>query len=173
MKNRSKKALAVFLLFCFLILINIIPLLVFREKAQITSYSLIAVMLLIFVVIKGIDSYIFRHKGNYLTYARRGIFTVFLADRDYTFTPKYTKKFYRMLLVYCAAIPFYIPAIFFSSRPWHPLWAFLVFAAPQFVFFIWDAREFRSEVKLAKQKELERKRELEEQKAREELGRWK
>ena len=86
--------------------------------------------------------------------------------KDRTLTDGYEKEFRMMLLIYCAAIPFYIPIICFASNWADTLWTLLVFIVPQGIFIAHEIRKTIQDVKIQKEREKERI----EQERREELG---
>ena len=168
MNKTTRKKLGIVLLFVFLILINVIPVFVFREKIQITPYSWVAVLFLLIVVIRAVDAYVFKTKRKYLgSFGPKGSLTTSLPESEYT------KDFYRMLIIYCAAIPFYIPAICFSKESWHLFLTFLIYGIPQLIFFLIDVQKIRYDKKVYRQKQSRHEKEREEQERREEFGRWK
>lgn len=158
--------------FALSVLINIVPLLIFRDSMVFSEQSIASAGIMILVSANGILSYFLRHKGNFLSLRRRQ-FGAFSANKDYTYTKEYNREFFWQFLVYCLAIPFYIPCIFFVSKWPHLLWTLCVLFAPQVIYIVYgisntlkDVKEYR----LAKQK---KEQELKEQMQKEELGRFK
>ena len=156
-------------LFSFSVLINLLILYFFREKAVFSGYSFPAVAVMFLVTINGVVSFFLRHKGNFLPFgAPRG--GVFLEDRGDTFGEEYKNEFYWMFLVYCMAIPFYIPCIFFASEWKHTLWTLCVLFVPQIAFIIHGISKTMRDVKEYKVLKQKQEQELKEQQRREELG---
>ncbi len=161
---------------CVILLASVLPMVIFRDKLQVTRYSIPAICLLAFHVLYGLAACLFRHKGNYLRF--RVIFIRFFffnfldPDREYTFTREYKRQFNRMLALYCVVLPLYAPCVFLTSTPAAMPLALIVFLLPQAVFIIAETRGLIGDVKDAKQDRKLRERELEEQKKREEAGRW-
>ena len=92
MKKR-KKILIFISLFAFSVLINVIPLIVFKDKAAISESSYAPITIMIASIIYGIDVYRLRYKG--VMYSQRlWIDYYFSDDKDYTFTDKYMNDFY-------------------------------------------------------------------------------
>ena len=169
-----KKTLKYPHIFCIVLavlLINAIPLLVFREKAGISVYSRFSIAIMVLDVVNGILACIYKHKGNFLVIGSSS--STFSADKEHTFTEEYEREFRLMLLIYCSAIPFYIPVIFFASSWAETLWAVLVFFAPQVIFIARGIYQTMQDVKEEKRVQAQREKERKEQEAREELGRWK
>ena len=159
-------------LFAISVLVNIIPLLVFKDAIVISKQSLISVMIMVLVSINGIMSYFLRHKGNFLSFGKpRG--SALSADKEYTFTEEYNKEFYWQFLVYFLTIPFYIPCIFFVSEWTHLLWTLCVLLVPQAIYVAYGILNTVKEVKEHRLAQQKREEELKEQMRKEELGRFK
>ena len=171
MKKREK-IITLSILYALLLIVNVIPVIVNREEAQITKYSVPAIMLMLFVIINGVFSYFLRHKGNYLMF-RKYKPNEFASDKDYTYSEEYLKRFFGMLEIYCAAIPFYIPLIFLTTRNIQTLLTLLVFATPQIIFIIQGISHTAKEFKQAEIRKKQNEEELKEQERREEQGYWK
>jgi hypothetical protein len=92
-----------------------------------------------------------------------------LKDEDFAFSPEYQNEFALTLFVYCAAIPFHIPVIFFATYGFTFLSSTVIFLIPQLIFII------RGAIFVAKTFEVEKQydRERIEQEKRESLGKWK
>ncbi len=171
MKKRT--VLWVSLLFAVLFGTNILVVVLLREHAQLSAYSVPALVIMSVVILNGVLAWIFQDRGNYLHF-RRYRPSLLGADHEaQTSSKAYCKEFYQSLLIYGAAIPFYIPLIFLLSEIKQTLWVLLVLFAPQLVFVIRDIlRDIKEkEEHKAKQKQMEA--ELKEQQKREELGNWK
>ena len=147
-----------------LLLLNIIFVLIFRKNISISTYSLPPIALGVLVLINGVLACILKHKGNFLVIRKHRGMLFYLKDR--TLTDSYEKEFRMMLLIYCAAIPFYIPIICFASNWADTLWTLLVFIVPQGIFIAHEIRKTIQDVKIQKEREKERI----EQERREELG---
>lgn len=161
------------------VLINIIPLLIFKDKAAVSKDAWFTIIIMAGVSINGVSSFFLRHKGNYLSIAYRpSILTLFSEDKERTFTEEYEKEFFWQFCVYWFAVPFFLPCIFFDSgKWWNVLWPMCVFLVPQLVYFIYDiiysisnGKKAKKELQIIKQKQ---EQELKEQKLREELGHYK
>lgn len=178
MKKR-KKILIFISLLAFSVLINIIPLFVFKDKFAISerSYSsFFPIIIMILVSINGITAYFLRHKCNLLEFelglAYR-VFLIFSDDQDYTFTEKYINNFYWDSLIYWFAVSFYIPCIFFISEWWHKIiWTFCVYSAPHIIYLILGIFDIAKDVKEYRLNQQKQAQELKEQMAREEMGRF-
>ena len=113
----KKSVLAVILV--ALILIGVSPVLIYANRVQISKYSIPAIALCSFHLLYGFAAWFFRYKGNYLRlnifFIRHWIFYLFESNKDYTCTEEYRQKFNRMLILYFAVMPLYIPCIFLTS----------------------------------------------------------
>ena len=166
-----KKRIVVICFFLLSLVINIIPLFVFKDKVGFSNVSYYPLIVMIAMSFNGLFAYIFRYKGNYLELRRGRLISFF--DQDSAFTEEHTKKFYWQFIVYWFSIPFFVPCIAFCTMPIHCLWAFCVVLAPQMVYFINDILEYSRERKEIRRENKKREQELEEQRKREELGYFK
>ena len=157
-------------IFAVSLLINVIPLLIFKDKAAITYFSWFPMILMLIESVNGVIAFFLRHKGNYFTDGYRSIH-IFSEDKDYTFTKEYKDEFFWQFCLYWFAVPFYIPCIFFVSGGWRKfLWTACVFFTPYLVYFIYYISK---EIKAEKEYQIRKKKqeqELKEQMLREEMG---
>ncbi len=164
-------------IFCFAFavtaLINILPVVIFKEKAAISQYSYVSVIIMVIASVDAILCYIFRHKGNFLPFYRNSHGVIFSYNKAYTFTEEYAKKFYWQFLVFCLSIPFYIPCILFASKDIHMLWGLFVFSVPQIVYITYGARGIVKKFKGIQSDKRRQEQERIEQERREEMGRSK
>ena len=169
----KKRGLLYFLVYVVILTTNVFLVLLNKDNARVSNFSLPAIFLMIIMIIHVAMSYVLRHKGNYLPFRRFGHPNPFTTDKDYTFDELYIKRFYIMLKIYCLAIPFFIPQIFLTSTYFESLWALCTYFSPQVVYVIMGIINTLKEVKedKAKKEQLEKERLLQEQ--REELGKWK
>lgn len=165
-----KKRIVVICFFSLSLLINIIPLFIFKDKVGFTYISIYSLIFMIAMSLNGLFAYIFRHKRNYLNLENRSIS---FSDKAYTFTEKYTKKFYWQFIVYVFSIPFFIPCIAFGTRVIHGLWIICVVFVPQIIYFVNDIFEYATQIKEIRIDNQKHAQELKKQKEREELGYFK
>ncbi len=162
---------------CIIAVITILPLLLFRQNIRVTKYSIPAICLCAFHIIYGLLAYALRHKRNYLPYSvrllRHFAFNLFESDKDYTYTKEYNRRFFRMLAVYFAVVPMYIPCILLTSAAAAMPVAVLIFLFPQLLFLYVAIRDFSNDVKFARQRKRQLQMEKQEQERREKLGKWK
>lgn len=156
------------------IVIGVAPILVYADRLHITKYSILAIAFLIFHLLYGMLAYVFRYKGNYLRFSlfflRHFWFYIFESNKEHTLTKEYKQKFNRMLGVYFAVVPLYIPCIFLTSSAAFTSLALVVFLIPQVLFVSWEVRDFSNRIKQKKEKQLQAEREKQEQERREEMG---
>ena len=155
-----------------ILIINLIPVIYFRKSFVLSQYALPPIIVMSLVIVNGILSCVFKHKGNFLIIRKHHSF-IFSSDKDYTFAEEYERNFRRMLLVYCTAIPFYLPVAFFASNWSQTLWTLLVLLVPQAIFIIHNIYETIHDVKKEKILQERLRKEKIEQERREELGHWK
>lgn len=175
--KRKKYLLYYVIAFATLMLLNILSVLIFRQHAKITKYSVPAIALMVFAILYGLAACIFKHTGNFLQYDYRFlkyfIFNFFEPEKEFTFTVDYEDRFNKMLAIYFIVIPFYIPCIFFSSTAATMPIAVIVFLVPQMIFVAWDIYDRAQYVKYKRQEAKRLEEELKEQQRREEMGYWK
>ncbi len=167
-----KKRLLFISLFALSILINTLPLLIFKNALVFTAQSAVSVVIMVLVSINGIISYFLRHKGNFLSFGKpRG--NALSDDKDYTFTKEYNKEFSWQFTVYCLTIPFYIPCIFFVSKWEHLLWTLCILIIPQLIYVAYGILNTFKDVKDYRLEHQKQAKELQEQIKNEEMGRFK
>ena len=161
-----------FLLFMSIsVLINSIFMLIFKDCISFSESSAFSALIMIFASANGLLSYFLRHKKNYLSFGtpRGGAFG---PDLEFTFTEQYNREFFWQFSVYWFAIPFYVPCIFFATKPIHSLWTLVVLAVPQIVYIGYGIVNTLKDVNEYKSRKQKRDQELKEQQQREELGRF-
>lgn len=159
-------------LFTLSILINTAPLLIFKNSIVFSTQSVVSVIIMTLVSINGVASYFLRHKGNFLSFGKpRG--NALSDDKDYTFTKEYNKEFFWQFTVYCIAIPFYIPCIFFVSEWEHLLWTLCILIIPQLIYVVYGILNTFKDVKEYRLEQQKQEKELQEQLKNEEMGRFK
>lgn len=154
------------------VLLNTLPLLIFKDNIVLSKQSLASLVIMLLVSANGIISYLLRHKGFFLSFGS-SIGIAFSEDKAYTFTEEYKKEFFWQFTVYWFAIPFYIPCIFFASEWVHFLWTLCVIFAPQLIFVAWGVATTIKEAKEYRELQRQREQELKEQQKKEEMGRFK
>ncbi len=172
--KKNSKLLTVYL-YIFLFIVNIIPLVIFREQARITIYSSIPLLMIADVIISTVATYKLGYRKWKLYNAYKTVCGINPHDKkDYTDTPGYKKYLDFMFSMTIGTIPFFIPAVFFAKNGfWAILWlaaVILLFGLPNLVL------EIRGTFKIAKANKKvseQRAEELKEQIMREELGKWK
>ena len=170
MKTKKNKIILT-CVYGFLLLINIIPLTVYRDRAALTLYSIPGAAVMCINIFHGIAAYCLRYRDNYLIFGKRR--SILYIDSDREASDEDLKMFYQMFKIYCAPIPFYLPVIFFSQSLAQSCWAFAVYFAPQILYFGMGFKLMRDEMKEEKQKREQLEKERLEQEKREELGYWK
>lgn len=170
MKPKLKYSLIITIV-AILLILNVQPVIIFWERASFSKYSFMPAFIMACIVTIGIFACVLRHKGNFLMFG--GSRSVFRDDKDYTFTDEYDRRFRWMLLVYFAAVPFYIPLIFFTKSDVDLLWMLPVIFVPQAVFIAHGIYETLQDVEEEKRRQEQFEKERAEQEKREELGRWK
>ncbi len=167
-----KKRLIFLLCFSVSLLINIIPLFVFKEKAAFKDYSLYSLLLMIGMSIMGVYEYADQSgdspiitKYHYIPGMSR-LFGKSSEEED-------EQAFFWQFTVYYATIPFYIPCIFFCTKLENLGWPFLVFIAPQIIYISYFIIVILIDVKKDKRIKQKHEQELKEQQKREEMGHFK
>ena len=172
----KKKTIVFFSFFLLSLLINIIPVFIFRDKAHFSHISIYAVITMLVMSGHGVFCYIFRNKYNFLLPAESAFERIaIIADPPHplTITEAYKREFCWQFIVWWCAITFCIPCIFFSTEDIHLLWIIGVVLAPQIIYFAYYTVKLKEEFRKRREARLKLKQELEEQKKREELGYYK
>ena len=177
MKKHGILNLFLVLVGLLMMVIGLFPVLLYADQVHITKYSIPAIALLIFHLLYGILAYFFRYKGNYLRFSpfflRHLGSYLFESNKDYTLTKEYRQRFSRMLWVYFAVVPLYIPCVFLTTSAPSMMLAVLVFLMPQALFVSWEVRDFSNRLKQKREKQMKEERERREQERREEMGKLK
>lgn len=152
------------------LLINVLPIVIFREKAGITGSSFIAIIFLVLVLINGFaacagkDARIFA----FSRYSRTSRFWRY--NRP---TKADMKEFWMAATIYFFVIPFYLPIIFFSTSIADSAWCLLLLLIPNFTYIGIEIYKMSRKAKTEKLRQEQLEKERLEQEKREELGRWK
>jgi hypothetical protein len=166
-----KKRLIFLLCFSVSLLMNIIPLFVFKEKAAFNDYSLYPLVFMIVMSIQGLVdcSKLFRIGFRRRPHSFPGVSRLFGKSSE----EENERAFFWQSIVYWVAIPFYLPCIFFSTKFEHLPWTLLVFFAPQIIYISYFLIYILIDAKKDKRTKQTHEQELKEQQKREEMGRFK
>ncbi len=170
-----KKTLKYSHIFCIVLAIliaNVIPVIIFRDKIKIEAFSIWSILVAIGHIWTGIIACALKHKGNYFE-LRISSYSFFTSDKNYTYTPEYEREFRASMLVFFAVIPFYIPVICFTSGYSQLGWTFLVFFVPQLIFVVNGMLQTLGDVKKEKLRQAQLEKQRLDQEKSEELGRRK
>ena len=80
------------------------------------------------------------------------------------------RAFFWQAIVFWVAIPFYLPCIFFVTKPIHMWWTILVSIAPQIIYILYFLIVILIDVKKNIRIKQKHEQELKEQQKREEMG---
>lgn len=178
MKKATK--IIYFSLFFLILFGNIMSVIIFSEYAALSRYSIYPALVMLVATICAILAYDFRHSKtlsigflgfgdiepiNMLRYIPKKI-----ENEDFTYSAEFEKEFAFTLFIYCSAIPFTIPIMFFATNTSKSTSATLVMLFPQAVYFVKGTFMHMQDRKKDK---IEQKRALIDQEKREELGKWK
>ena len=148
---------------------NIIPLFVFKEKAAFNNHSYLPLIIMIIMSIVGVYEYSDRSgdspiitKYHFIPGMSR-LFGESSEEED-------ERAFFWQFTVYYAAIPFYIPCIFFCTNIQSKLWTLLVSIAPLIIYISYFLIVILIDAKKDKRIKQKHKQELKEQERCEELG---
>ena len=166
-----KKRLIYLLCFSVSLLINIIPLFVFKEKAAFNDYSLYPLIIMIGMSLNGLVdcSKLFRIGFGRQTHFFPSVSRLFGESSE----EENERAFFWQSIVFWVAIPFYIPCIFFCTKYEHLGWTILVFIAPQIIYISYFLIVILIDAKKDKRIKQKYEQELKEQQKREEMGRFK
>ena len=162
--------------FVAVLLINIVPVFIFREKARISSYSFLPMILLAFVIVLGALAYISKDARVFSFIGVGKFHNSNVGSRFWRYnqpTATDLNDFWKKATIYFFPLPFYIPLIFFSTAASHYLWCLPLLFLPQFTFIGIEICGMLREVKEEKLKQEQLEKERIEQERREEQGHWK
>lgn len=175
----KKTNVALIILILSALLLNILPIIIFNNDGAITKYSIPSVAVIIFSVIYAIIAYSLRNRGNLILGGRNKLFLIlmrtFSADKSYTMHPEYKKEFIRTSMIYCIAIPFYIPLAFFADNIysaifWPLSWYIIVHVVIMLIAFIPPIKNI---IETKKAKKVQDEIHRQEQERLESMGKWK
>ena len=152
-----------------LFVLNILGVLIFKKHVNLSSNSLFAAFVFIFMLLRGIFAY--SVKDDQYFFLRKHIKRKF---NKYNWpTKEQLKEFYIKATIYFSLLPFYLPIAAFSSKTEHGLWCVLLLFISQVGMIGVEIRKIKVEKTMLDQEEAKLKKEKEEQERREELGHWK
>lgn len=169
----QKKKLLYLIVFFAVLIANVLIVLFQINKASVSLFSVLPILLMLGMTIHAIYAYLLRHKGNYLYKRVHGIINPFGPDKDYTFTDEYSDRFFFMLKIHCIVIPFYIPMIFLTEGYVQLLWIFVPAIFRESAYLAMGISETVKDIKEEKERNDQLEKERLEQERREELGKWK
>lgn len=154
----------------FLFAFNIIGILIFKDNIRTSANTLVASLIFIMMLARGLAALMEKNedlffKSNYYMTRR--------FHRYHWLTKEQFNSFYVTATIYFGVLPFYLPLAAFSSKNVHTLWCLLLLALPALISIGILIPGLRRDIKEVKRAEEALKKEKEEQKRREELGRWK
>ena len=169
--------------FSLILLSNIFAVYHFSEYAELSASSILPALIMLASIVLAILAYDFRFRqGCSARFLSFNIYTEplniarlipkLLKDENFAFSPEYQKEFALTLFIYCAAIPFHIPVIFFGSNLKF-LSSFGIFAIPQIIFLIRGVTFVTKEIKLQNEIDTNYEIERKEQEKLESIGKWK
>ena len=179
MKTKKIINSIVFILIC---VVSILPIILFWDNIGITKYSIPAVAFLVFHLVYGLFAIVFQNKGNFLRFrlylfGRLYRYRLFRTDKEYTYTREYEREFSKMLAIYFSTLPMYLPCILLTKTLVAMPISMLVFGLPQIYFYIYEMYNDFLYIKRRCSEDIQYKKwldnELEEQKKKEEMGKWK
>ena len=153
----------------FFFLINVIGIIIFKDKFRLTQNTLIASVIFACVLFRGVLACLTKDKRLFFLDKRHFTSKFYRYNRP---TNKQLNEFYFNATIYFAAIPFYLPIAAFSKSIIQALWCLVLLLAPQFVFVGIEIRQMLLDQKEHKIKEDLQQKEKQEQEKREEMGYW-
>jgi hypothetical protein len=96
-----------------ILIVSILPIVVFKENAEITKYSVLSVIFAVCSVVYAIIAFSFRERFDLFFLNLYIIAKLF--NKSYNETQEYKADFLRSAFVFCAGIPFYITVSFFVA----------------------------------------------------------
>lgn len=116
METQRKRKIIYTLLFIAILIINVLVIVIFRDRAAITKYSIPSIAFAVCSVVYVGLAFSLKSRGNLFVKVRDKLFWIFIrlfsGDKDYTENQKYKNDFNRDAFIYCASIPTYITISF-------------------------------------------------------------
>ncbi len=179
MKNiKIKKCLYVVLSVVVLIL-NALPMIIFRDDVAITKYSIVSIAFSVFSVVYAVIAFILKDKGNLFVAGKhwlyRAISMSFSKNESKAEDEAYKKEFELSAFIFCVTIPTYITFAFFANGFYSALsqalgWTIVRLMAMLVVVIV---PPIVKEMKAKKQQRIKDEADRKEQERRESMGEWK
>lgn len=178
MKNTINKKIWYVVLSVAAVILNALPMIIFRDDLAITKYSSISIAFAICSVVYAVIAFILRGKGNLFTAGHRFwrfVDYLFAETKSYTKTEDYKKEFALSAFIYCVTIPTYITFSFFANGFFSALlqalsWTIIRQIA---IILIVMVPPIIKRIKEKKQQRIKDEAGRKEQERRESMGKWK
>lgn len=119
MKSIKNRKIIYIVLSIAVLIANILPIIIFRQRAAITIYSIPSLVFAFCSAVYAIIAFLYKGHGNLFVLGKDKLFIAFLRslsdDKRDTDSDEYKKEFALFAFVFCASIPFYIPLALFAK----------------------------------------------------------
>ncbi len=173
MKNYKSKKIIYVILAIAILIISILPIIIFKEHAEITKYSIPSFVFAFCSIVYAIIAISLKERFNLFFLNLYIIARMF--NKSYNKTQEYKESFIRFAFVYCASIPFFITLSFFVDNFYSGI------TQPIEICIIRDVAiillgfvpPFIKNSKAKKQEQIKQETDRKEQERRESMGQWK
>lgn len=155
------------------LILNIVPIIIFRDNVTITSYSIPSIVFAVCSIVFAVFAILFRERINLFCLNLYIIHKIL--NKSYNESEEYKNDFLMFAFIYCAAIPTYITLSLFVNNVYasfmRPIDVCIVRNVVTIVFGL--VPPFVKNIKSKKQQHLKDESDRKEQERRESSGEWK
>ena len=180
MKNLKNRKFIYILIFVVALILNVLPIIIFKNDVAISKYSIVSIAFAICSVVYAVIAFLYKDKGNLFVVGRkywfyRALSLTFSDNESYTQGEEYKKEFGLSAFIYCITIPTYITFAFFAKGFYSALsqalgWTIVRLIA--IIIFV-IVPPIIKRIKAKKQQRMKDEADRREQERRESMGEWK
>lgn len=176
MESTRKRKIIYTLLYIAVLIINVLIIVIFRDRAAITKYSIPSIVFAVASIAWAVIAISLREYTN-LFFLNLYIFAIFAKrfDRSYNETQTYKNEFNMLAFVYCAAIPVFFTFSLFVDNFYEGIMRPLEVSIFRDITIVLLGifHPFIKTIKAEKQKRMKEEADIKEQERRESMGKWK
>lgn len=179
MKNLKSRRFLYVVLSVAVLILNALPIIIFRDDVAITEYSIVSIAFAICSVVYAVIAFILKDKGNLFVAGKYWFYRVlsltFSENESHAEDEEYKKEFELSAFIYCITIPTYITFAFFADGFYSALsqalgWTIFRQIAIIIVVII---PPIIKRIREKKQQRIKDEADRKEQERRESMGKWK
>jgi len=161
------------------LLLSMLPIVIFYDSAALSYYSWLPIAFFLGSIVWAIIAYRLRDRGNLFFYRKGRLSTAlmytFTGEKSYAERAKYKSDIKICALIYCLAIPVYIPIAFFVTDLYSAiimtLSCVIIDNVAIIVYMIISNMKYVADIE--RREEIEADLQRKEQEKRESMGKWK